>query len=535
MRPLPIVDHNGQPFAVNFKAASTTSRELACWRPPLVSSDQEISEKPEMEGRAHDLARNNGYVAGAETAHRDTIVGPSYRLSLRPNAAALGIDEDALSEWAELVENEFMLYADCPDAWIDAQRRMTFSQFMRVFVSYDFLSGEHMFTREWRDDRRSKYSTCFKIIEPERVSNPQSVVLNKPGRQQDKIHEGVEVDRFGAPMAYHLRFRHPSEFTLSNGLKTHQRIKRYDSFGQMQFFHIFEALRANQRRGLSRVNAAIHRAKMLDNFEQVELEMAILGATYGMVVTSDFGANSIYDAMRGDNDITDAYGTFLGAKSEWGKETDLNFNGTKIPHLFPGEKIEQLKSEHPNNSFAAFEAAMLRPMSKALNRSYEQLTGDYTHTNNSSAKAAMTESWRFVTAKRSNTVNKSGSFIFRAWLDEAINTRKVPMPKGLKVSDYFSVRDALSKCTWIGAGKGNTDELKDSKANEIKLRTGETNLRKIAAENGDDWKDNIMQSAKEAAARIAALEVNGIEVTEEMKMNIINNSGVGDQLMFGAE
>ena len=50
--------------------------------------------------------------------------------------------------------------------------------------------------------------TCFQLIEPDRLSNPDG---KRDGR---KIRKGVEFDRFGAPIAYWIREAHESDWVF---------------------------------------------------------------------------------------------------------------------------------------------------------------------------------------------------------------------------------------------------------------------------------------------------------------------------------
>jgi capsid protein len=54
------------------------------------------------------------------------------------------------------------------------------------------------------------------------------------------------------------------------------------------------------------------------------------------------------------------------------------------------------------------------------------------------------------------------------------------------------------------------DELKNAKANETKLVTGETTLADVCADNGDNWEDKLEQRARERK-RMTEL---GIPVTD---------------------
>ena len=525
-----LVTITGDPLLASFKSGSTTSHELAGWQPPVVSPQDEARDYPTIQGRAHDLARNNGYASGAVQSVKDNVVGAIYKLSLRPAWRQLGISHEAANEWATEVEEKFHLWADDPECWIDAQRKMTFTQIIRQSVGSDFVNGEFMLSRQWRPDARTPYATCFSIIEPERVCNPQDKLI-MPAKT---IEQGIELDRYGAAKAYHIRKRSKAPGGWGYQPDKWQRITKFNNYGWRQFLHIFDATRGDQQRGASRFASTIQKLKMLDRYEDVELEAAILSATYAMVVESDFGQESVFNAMGANTGgFKDVFQDLIQTKVAYKEGTDLQWNGTKIPHLFPGEELKQIVSSHPNKVFQEFEDAMLRHISRGWGTSYEQLTGDYSRTTYSSARASMLEAWKAVTSKRTGTSEKAAIIMFRLWLDEAVSRGEVVLPKANK--NYWINRNAWSRCTFIGAGRGQIDDMKAAKANEIKLRTGETTLQQVSAENGQDYQENIEQAARELKMRVDALERAGVTVTEEMKARMLGLNGAGESLVFGAE
>ncbi len=151
-----LVTVTGDPLMANFKAGSTTSHELAGWQPGVVSPQDEARDYPAIRGRAHDLTRNNGFASGAVQSAKDNTVGSVYKLSLRPAWRLLGISHEAANEWATRVEEQFHLWADDAECWVDAQRKMTFSQIIRQGVGSEFVNGEFMLARQWRPDVRTR-------------------------------------------------------------------------------------------------------------------------------------------------------------------------------------------------------------------------------------------------------------------------------------------------------------------------------------------------------------------------------------------
>nr|VFJ60603.1 MAG: Phage portal protein, lambda family [Candidatus Kentron sp. FM]VFJ60852.1 MAG: Phage portal protein, lambda family [Candidatus Kentron sp. FM]VFK13117.1 MAG: Phage portal protein, lambda family [Candidatus Kentron sp. FM] len=65
------------------------------------------------------------------------------------------------------------------------------------------MGGEVLATAEWLPDRGGPYdkhyATAIQIIDPARLCNPNDLM------DTDRLRAGVELDRHGAPRAYHIR------------------------------------------------------------------------------------------------------------------------------------------------------------------------------------------------------------------------------------------------------------------------------------------------------------------------------------------
>lgn len=521
-------------MAQSFKAGSDHSHELSGWMPGRHSANTEAAEYPVIQGRARNLAKNSGYVSGAVQSAQDNIVGPHYRLNLQPLYRSLGISHEAANEWAQQVEESFTAWAEHPECWIDAERKRTFSQIMRNVVSQEFLNGEYITIRQWRPDIRTPFATCFAEIDSERVCNPNDRHFN----DKKKIYDGVEVDKYGAATHYHVSRKHPDDvnYYSYSPQSQFQRLGKYNRFGWRQIIHIFDAKRGGQQRGESRMSSTIQKIKMADRYGDVTLEAAILAATYAMFVKSDMGASSIFEALNPQSGVNGAFKDLMKAKVEYknqGIGEKLTWNGVQIPHLFPGESLESMRSQFPNTAYGEFENALNREVARGLNTSYELYSGDFSQTTYSSARTSMEEMWKAVQSKRASIVDRVASLVFGLWLDEGVSRGLIGLPAG--ISDYYASRAALTSCRWIAQGKGVIDPLKSAKANEVMLKTGERTLRDIAAENGSDWRSNLEQSKREVKAKLEAADDLGIQLTDEQKAQMLGLGTSADSLVFGAD
>lgn len=492
----------GAGFGVSaFNAGDRQSRELASWRPKLQSADADMLDQKEVaEARTIDLVRNNGIAAGAVQTRKDKVVGSKFRLVLSPDYRTLGLDRTAMREWAKMVEGHYYSWAEDPMCSADAQRKRTMTELLRDAEACRFMQGESFISREWRfmPFNDSPYGTCFQLIEPERVSNPVLADL-------EKVRAGIELDAWGAPVAYHVRTRHPDDWYARNGGASvfdpaeWQRITRFNRYGWQQIIHNFEQQRANQTRGFSGFSSVVKRLKMMDRQENVQLELSIIAASLAVVIESQFGPNSAMEALGGSN--MKQLHEFVSAQNAYKKNSPVLFDGVKIPHLFPGEKLNVNQAAPPGDQFASFQEFMLRHAARGLNTSYESLSGDYSKTSYSSARAAMAESWGAVMSAREFGPARNATLMFRLWLREAVVRGLVPLPDGVDLATFQTKMGLFARCAWLGAGRVAIDELKSAKANELLLATNQTTLAAIAADAGEDWEELLEQRKEELDAQ----------------------------------
>ncbi|HYW57688.1 MAG TPA: phage portal protein [Polaromonas sp.] len=498
---LRILDAAGRPMplAASYKAADPVSRELGNWQPRRTSADRAmLPEKARAEGRAQDMVRNNGYARGARQNQKDRIIGAYYKLQLQPVYKLLGIAADVAAKWASEVEVAFHAWADDPDCWIDAQRKRTFSELLRECVGTDFVQGECCLVRQWRPSA-SGYATCFLTVEPERISNPQSSTYLQNDEQVlpngNRLRAGIELDRWGAPVAYHIRTKHPADFgnVLQSALGEWTRVTKLNEFGWRQVIHLFEQEQADQTRGFSMMASTLQKLKMMDMQEDLELQLSQLSTAFAMYIKTPLGRQRAQEIMGADATAgqQDFMRMCMEAQAAFYGNSGVNINGVKLPVLFPDDEIGVLESHNQAANHEQFKEGLMRQNARGWGMSYEEASGDFSKTSYASARAAMQMAWQYVLAKRASTPDKAATQIFRLWFDEAIVRGTVKPPPGVEYWPDNSTRMGqvyswLTSCNWVGAGKIVIDEFKQAKANETALGTHQATLQDVLAEGGTD-------------------------------------------------
>lgn len=190
-------------------SASITARELSSWQPLRGSADNDLlPELATIVSRSRDLARNHGVAAGAIQTLNDNIVGVGFRLSAKPDYKLLGKTKDWEEEWQAKVESLWRSWAETTAC--DAANTLNFHGLTTLVFKSCLINGEAIALPLWLKDR--KFATCIQLIEPDRLSNPNNAMDAKDMRG------GVEIDRYGAPVAYHIRQNHPGDYWIVNAM-----------------------------------------------------------------------------------------------------------------------------------------------------------------------------------------------------------------------------------------------------------------------------------------------------------------------------
>jgi lambda family phage portal protein len=494
-----------------YEAADRYDSTIAMWSPRTQSIDADIlPEKETIDARTRDIARNDSFVQGGTNLHKDNIVGAHYLLNCRPSSKVLfgTLDDMWEEEFQEEVEEKWELYADNPNCWIDAARQNTFTAHIRMGVGIHLMAGEMLAAVEWVRDDGAPFSTAIQMVELDRLSTRED---DGTSLMDPFVRAGVRFNRRGAPIGYQIRNVQKWDYgPQRQDWLTWKEIPARKPWGRQQIIHLFENIRPEQTRGVTELAAAIKASKIGHTFRDVQLQNAAAQALYAAAITSERPTDAIFAAMgnsdpasmqRALEDYSVAHLTTVSKFLRNGQ--GLAIDGVRIPRLLPGEKLELLSPGKAGPLGGEFEQSILRYMAASLGVSYEQLSRDYTNTNYSSARAAMSETWKYMQSRKKLVADRFGTIMYRLWLEEAINKNQISsFPKSKANSLYEGGRlgiafDALSRCEWIGAARGQIDEGKETDAAIARLTAGLSTLEDEIARLGKDYRKVLRQVARE--------------------------------------
>lgn len=516
-----------KPMALSgaYDGAAKFDKQLTAWSPPLQSADADIlPDKTTLDARARDLGRNDAYIDGGAQLHKDSIVGHMFMLNAKPQVEVLGWTEERAEAFQKEVEAKFQLWADSPHKWVDAARHNDLTAMIRLAVGVYVFGGEVLATAEWITTNRREFATAVQMVDTDRLQTPYQH-MNDP-----KVRGGIRHDTFGGPVTAYIRTKHPRDIGFIPNMTDFKEVGYWKPWGRKQVIHIREQKRVDQTRAVSEIVSALKEIAITRTFRDVTLQNAVVNATYAATIESELPSDVVFQQIGSGNisdAVTDYASSYLSAVNDYvSNARHMKIDGAKIPHLFPGTKFNLQPAGTPGGVGQDFEQSLLRYIASSLNVSYEELSRDFTRTNYSSARAAMTQTRRFMQARKKTVADEMANSVYRLWLEEAINNGRIESFPASEADILYSnghqnmMFDALTRADWIGASRGQIDELKETQAAVLRIKFGLSTHEDELAVLGKDWRKVYAQLEREAKER----EDRNIVLIEDNSVNAASGS-----------
>lgn len=426
------------------------------WRVGSSSANAEIElSLVELRNRARDLVRNNPYAA----AGLDMLVSYQVGTGIVPRSATgdPAMDDAFTQLWAEWARQADLngrhdVYGIMAQV---ARQRAEAGESLAMLVP---LPPAEMQRRGMR------VPLALQVIEPDHLDESRTGELAGGGL----VRQGVELDRTGRPVAYHIFADHPGDRT---GLVWRNGPTR--RIGANFMLHVFRQDRAGQVRGVPDLAPVMSRLRVLDDYEAAALEQAVAQACIAAFVTSN--AEPGKAPLEWDGDTYRKYRDGDAAKE---------LSPGMIERLYPGEDV---KFNAPNGSggFSDFTRHQLRAVAAGFGLTYDLMTGDLTQANYSSLRA--------------------GRLAFKRRLEQAQWLVLVPrfcdpvkdaFVQAAQVAGLLPPRAGPWPVEWGPPRFEMVDPYKDAMALRVMMRLGLKTWGQAAAEEGWDPRRQVAELAE---------------------------------------
>ncbi|MCX2722603.1 phage portal protein [Roseibium salinum] len=418
--------------------------------------------------RTIEALQNNGWIAGGVEAAISTIIGTGLQLNATPDHEAIGMTASEAAKWARRVERRYE--ARCRNAFeCDAGGRWTAGQMEAAHLRQFFATGEGitqflMFSRPGVESR-----TRARLLPSHWLCRDTDV--------SERLHQGVRLDRHGAPVSYRFRLKD------GNGITSDVEYRARDRFGRPIIKHIFDGL-PGQHRGITVFAPVLKTIQNYDRLSGSTLAASFLHAMFAATIESDYPTEDVLSAIGGETPMTG----FMKELTGWHSNVDIKLGDYgRIPHLFAGEKLNLQGAKYPNANYEPLANFLLREIARCLGCLFEDLTGDYRGATYSSLQNGIAKIWPITQYRRKHIAVPYKQADYEAWLEEEIDTGRTPFPGGIR--GFLNSKAAACRAEWRGPPKPVADELKAARADEIYYGLGVKTQGRIAADRGDDIED----------------------------------------------
>lgn len=478
-----------------YDAGRRDIREMNRWITRIGQVDDEaLVSRDQIVANARDLVRNNPIISGGVDRRTEAVVGSRIRLKSQPDFEAMGRNFDWSDKWARGVEAQFRVWDRDSRKLCDAERAQSFGAMVETAYRHWWVDGEAVAYIEMRD-RGSAYQTCVRLIDPDRLRNPDTTADGSRLKNGHTVVGGCEVDAGGVTVAYHILVDHPAAIFVGAQTTRTERIEREDADGRPRLVHAYKRNRAAQRRGISRLVASMSKIKMLDRYDKAELEKALFQALQVAVATTDVPTSELKEAMA---PVASAIGEAewsIGEQLLYRQNNPIVMDGINVFHALPGEDFKFTNGSGPPAHYADFRAEGLRSIASDFGLSHQQLAQNWEDINYSSARTLLNEIWRGLLDDRWQFTQAFCTPIYAAWLQESVAIGKVKLPGG--PASFYRYRAEITMADWMGPGRGSVDPLKEAKAANEDQAAGRSNLSIEAEKMGRDHRDILIGIARE--------------------------------------
>lgn len=513
--------------------ASVTRRAMKGFKARSGNPNEDINwNNATLRQRGRMLYMSTPLATSAVNTNRTKVVGVGLTLKSSINRDVLGLSPEAAKEWQKRTEAEFRLWADRKQN-CDAIGINNFDALQQLALVSWLMSGDVFAVfKRYPSTPVRPYSLRIHLVEADRVSTPyrlgggrgwRGITDGENEKNGNKIYDGVEVDKNGMVVAYHVSNNYPWQLTWDPIEWT--RVEAYGPrTGLPNILHIMNSERCDQYRGVTYLAQVIEPLLQLRRYTESELMAALVQSFFTAWIVTKTDPNEIPTNEVGAGSIVGVPGANPGEDNISDDRNEYEMGPGTVAHLEEGEDIKFGSPNIPTAGFDTFVKTFCKLIGAGLGIPYDVLIKEY-NSSYSSARAALLDAWEDFRMRRKWFVNNFCQPAFEVWLAEAVARGRVKAPGFF---DDPLIRAAWCGARWIGPTQGSLDPLKEAKAAVLQIQHALKTHEQVTRETGGgDWDENVEQVAAENA-KLAAAGGGDIRMEVDPNEKDDDNEGGGE-------
>ena len=366
---------------------------------------------------ARHLEQNYDLALGVLNTLVNNIVGPvGIGVEPQPRRADGTIDEDLARQILEL-------YRD----WCKAPE---------VTTRHDWPSAQRILARSWlRDgevfaqlltgmvpglDHRTRVPFSLEMLEADYVPMDYQAV------QPQQVVQGIQINAWGAPTAYHVYKRNPLEqgsVLAQGGLKV---------VPAERMLHLANVHRIRQLRGVSVFASVLNRFDDLKDYEESERIAAKIAASMAAFIKK--GTPDLYDPAGGDL-------------------RELKFRpGMIFDDLRPGEEIGTIDTNRPNPNLETYRSGQLKAVAAGTGPTFSSIARTYDGTY-SAQRQELVEGYAVYATLAGEFIGAIVRPVYERFIAAAVASGALRVPAGIVLESVDDAAFVPPSMPWIDPKK----------------------------------------------------------------------------------
>ena len=290
------------------------------------------------------------------------------------------------------------------------------------------------------------------------------------------IRQGIKRNAWGRPNTYFFFKNYPTELgnlSINSIFNTVFAVNLDEVKGVIagNVAHLKHTDRIRQTRGTSIFASVFARLDDLKDYEESERVAARIGAAFAFAITKTIDAAP-------------------GTTSTNFREMDIA-PGIIADTLAPGESVESLKNERPDNKITDFRANQLKAVAGGVNASYSEIAKDFDGSYSSQRQELVLQA-RVTKLLRGEFIAAMVQPIYAGFINAAFAQGLID----LRQADPLTIHDAEH----VGLGTPYIEPKREAEANVATVQAGFKSKTQVILESGDNPREVTRQIETERTA-----------------------------------